>query len=77
MSELRKIGSSESDKSKARAAINKIAANGRDIELSGFINPEKDLPYQPDPSSLPDVPPIPDPDHDPPVAPVLLRWSAL
>ena len=53
MSELHKIKSSESDKLKAISALGKKAVNGSDIDLTGFTNPEKELPYQPDPSVLP------------------------
>ena len=53
MPDLRKIKSSESDKIKALESSNKKAATGSDIDLSGFTNPDKDLPYQPDPSVLP------------------------
>lgn len=41
------------NKDKAAAAINKPAAAGEDIDLSRYTNPEKELPYQPDLSSLP------------------------
>jgi uncharacterized protein len=53
MPNLRKIKSSESDKQKAAAAASKAASTGKDIDLSGFSNPEKELPYQADPSALP------------------------
>ena len=53
MSKLRKVESNESDKLKAVSAVNKKAANGSDIDLSVFTNPEKELPYQSDPSTLP------------------------
>lgn len=53
MPELRKIKSSASDRKKAGLAVDKKAAFGSDIELAGFTNTEKDLPYQSDPSALP------------------------
>ena len=53
MPELRKIKSSESHQKKALASLSKKAADGSDLDLSGFTNPEKDLPYQSDLSILP------------------------
>jgi uncharacterized protein len=38
---------------KAESAINKPASTGQDIDLNQFTNPEKELPYQNDPSRLP------------------------
>jgi Fe-S cluster assembly scaffold protein SufB len=37
---------------KAREAVEKPAVYGKDIDLSEYVNPPQDLPYQEDPSSL-------------------------
>jgi uncharacterized protein len=49
---MRKVNSQEKTREKARAVINKPAAAGEDIDLNQYITPEKDLPYQSDPSQL-------------------------
>jgi len=50
---LHEIKTSGKNKDKAAAAINKPAAAGEDIDLNRYTNPEKELPYQADLSSLP------------------------
>jgi Fe-S cluster assembly scaffold protein SufB len=50
---MREIKDSKSTQEKARSAINKPAASGEDIDLNQYITPEKERPYQTDPSRLP------------------------
>jgi len=53
---MRKIETSmqnDANLEKARSAAKKPAADGQDVDLSVFTSPEKDLPYQSDPSALP------------------------
>jgi len=49
---MRQIKTDNSNKEKARAAINKPAATGPDIDLEQYITPEKELSYQSDPSQI-------------------------
>jgi uncharacterized protein len=49
---MRKIRIPENNREKAKTVINKPAAAGEDIDLNLYDNPEKDLPYQDDPSQL-------------------------
>jgi uncharacterized protein len=53
MSNLHEIKSSQDNKSKAAAAVDKRAATGADIDLNSFDVPDKGLTYQADPSALP------------------------
>jgi uncharacterized protein len=56
MHNMRKIETSmqnDANLEKARSAAKKPAADGQDVDLSVFTSPEKDLPYQSDPSALP------------------------
>jgi Fe-S cluster assembly scaffold protein SufB len=47
------INASKTFKDKAKAAANKAAAYGEDIDLNNYVNPDVKLPYQKDPSTLP------------------------
>jgi Fe-S cluster assembly scaffold protein SufB len=51
---MREVKSSETLKRKAKAAVNKPAALGEDIDLSNFVSEAEALPYRADPSQLPD-----------------------
>jgi uncharacterized protein len=46
-------GVTGNNREKASSALNKPASNGPDVDLGKFITPDKDLPYQADPSALP------------------------
>jgi len=50
---LTEIRQSKTAKDKAKAAANKPAALGEDIELGSYINSAEEQPYQADPSELP------------------------
>ena len=50
---MSEIKSSETLKEKAKAAVNKPASLGEDIDLNRFTGESEKMPYQPDPSSLP------------------------
>jgi len=50
---LTEVKPSKTDKDKAKAATNKPAALGEDIELNSYINSAEEQPYQADPSQLP------------------------
>lgn len=52
MHNVRKIKPSENDQKRAQAAVDKPAETGEDIDLKNYVIPEKDLPYQTDPSDL-------------------------
>jgi len=49
-----KIEDSEKNRKKAQAASNKPAVMGADVDLSSYVIPDKDLPYQEDVSQLPE-----------------------
>jgi Fe-S cluster assembly scaffold protein SufB len=50
---MSKIKTSKTIVDKAKAAANKAATYGEDINLNNYVNPEEKLPYQKDPSQLP------------------------
>ncbi len=52
MHNMREVKSSGNNLEKAKTAVNKSAASGQDIDLNQYITPEKNLPYQSDPSRL-------------------------
>ena len=47
-----KITSSQSQKEKAQAAVNKKAVMGEDVDLTQFTRSAEEHPYQKDPSQL-------------------------
>jgi Fe-S cluster assembly scaffold protein SufB len=49
---MSKIKTSKEIKDKAKAAINKPATFGEDVNLNNYVNPDEKLPYQKDPSQL-------------------------
>jgi uncharacterized protein len=49
---MRQVKSSDSNREKAKSVADKPAAAGEDIDLNLYVTPEKDLPYQSDPSQL-------------------------
>jgi Fe-S cluster assembly scaffold protein SufB len=50
---MSKITTSKTIKDKAKAAENKLATYGPDVNLKNYVNPPENLPYQKDPSALP------------------------
>jgi Fe-S cluster assembly scaffold protein SufB len=49
---MSRIKTSRSNEDKAKAALNKAAAYGEDIDINNYVNPEEKLPYREDPSQL-------------------------
>jgi Fe-S cluster assembly scaffold protein SufB len=49
---MSKINATKTFKDKAKAAANKAAAYGEDINLKNYVNPDDEHPYQQDPSRL-------------------------
>jgi Fe-S cluster assembly scaffold protein SufB len=49
---MSKSKTSKTYKDKAKAAVNKAAAYGEDINLNNYVNPDEKYPYQEDPSKL-------------------------
>jgi Fe-S cluster assembly scaffold protein SufB len=49
---MSKIKTSKTIIDKAKAAANKVATYGEDINLNSYVNPDEKLPYQKDPSQL-------------------------
>jgi uncharacterized protein len=53
VSDMHEIKSTKNDKEKAEFVKNKPASAGPDIDLNRYVTPEKELPYQADPSCIP------------------------
>jgi Fe-S cluster assembly scaffold protein SufB len=51
--EVTPAGQGGNNREKARSAQNKPAATGQDVDLSKFVTPDKELPYQDDLAALP------------------------
>ena len=49
---MSKIKTSRTYEDKAKAAVNKPAAYGKDIDINDYVNPDEKLPYHEDPSKL-------------------------